>query len=80
MNEKSAAQVELSISAGQLSKWFRDNNGKQRSSKEKPLLAQAMKANRQAWVDRVGHLLTAPNKPVAFLDESGSTSATVDER
>jgi hypothetical protein len=73
MNEKSAApaeeRVELSISTGQLSAWFTLNNGKQRSSKEKPMLTQAMKASRLAWVDRHGCRLTTPNEPVAFLDE-----------
>ena len=73
MNEKSAApgeeRVELSISAGQLSNWFSDNNGKQRSSKEKPLLTQAMKAKRREWVDRVGRILSSSNNPVAILEE-----------
>jgi hypothetical protein len=73
MNEKSAApteeRTELNISSRQLANWFKKNGGKQRSSKEKPLLTKQMKEKRRAWVNEWGHLLSNPHAPVAFLDE-----------
>jgi hypothetical protein len=54
MNLKSAApgeaQTELNVSGRQLSNWFHKNSGKQRSSKEKPLLMSEMKQRQRAWI------------------------------
>jgi hypothetical protein len=73
MNAKSARpgkdRPELSLSRGQLCDWFKSRGGKERSSKEKPLLMQEMMQARVQWVNKHGKRLTDPNANVAMLDE-----------
>jgi hypothetical protein len=73
MNAKSAApgedHSELNLSKSQVSKWFIQNGGKERSSKEKPLLTHEMKNNRLKWVKKYGKILTDPKANVAMLDK-----------
>ena len=73
MNKKSAIPIEncptLSLSQYQLTKWFKQNGGKERSLIEKPKLTEEHMKQQKVWACKYFDLLSNPNQPVAFLDK-----------
>lgn len=73
INAKSAIEGEdcltLSISAKQVSQWFKKKNGKEKSPIENPLLSNEHKQRWVQWARDPWDKLTTNQEPVAFLDE-----------
>ena len=73
MNSKSAVPGEmrptLSLNRRQVTKWFKQNGGKERSCIKKLLLKDKHKNARKIWVHKYFHLLRDLTTPVVFLDE-----------
>ena len=72
MNERSAVlpnKPDINIKRKQLSCWFTQQGGKQKSPKEKPLDTPELMRKRMIWAQKHFKLLTDPNIPVASLDE-----------
>ena len=73
MNQKSAVVGEerrtLNMDRKQLAKWFKQQNGKEKSPIEKPLLTEQHKNDRLLWAQTHFDKLSNPSVPFAFLDE-----------
>ena len=73
MNEKSACPGEtratLSLSRKTLSRWFKNNGGKEKRAIEKPLLTTTHKEQRKDWATQHFDIISDETKPVVYLDE-----------
>lgn len=53
----------------QLVKWFKQESGKDVSSREKPMLTEELKVQQRQWVKEYGDILTDKEAFVCFLDK-----------
>ena len=70
MNQKSAVvgkeRQTLNMDRKQLAKWFNQQNGKEKSPIEKPLLTEQHKNDRLLWAQTHFDKLSNPSVPFAF--------------